>query len=197
MCIRDSYDAQAGSDVHLTIDTNIQTMCESILAEGIERYNVLEGGFAIVLDCDTGAVLGMASSPNYDLNNYSTVIDTTLLAGVDEAAQAYVDEGMDAETAQQQAMTDAVYTQWRNKAINDTYEPGSTFKTLVLAAALEEGVVSPDETFTCTGSIQVADRTINCSSRSGHGTQDLATAVGHSCNPAFITMGQRLGQETF
>ena len=78
---QDYYDAQAGSDVHLTIDTNIQTMCESILAEGIERYNVLEGGFAIVLDCDTGAVLGMASSPNYDLNNYSTVIDTTLLAG--------------------------------------------------------------------------------------------------------------------
>ena len=194
---QDYYDAQGGSDVHLTIDTNIQTMCESILAEGIERYNVLEGGFAIVLDCDTGAVRGMASSPNYDLNNYSTVIDTTLLAGVDEAAQAYVDEGMDAETAQQQAMTDAVYTQWRNKAINDTYEPGSTFKTLVLAAALEEGVTNPNDTFTCTGSIQVADREINCSNRSGHGTQDLATAVGHSCNPAFITMGQRLGQETF
>ena len=116
---------------------------------------------------------------------------------MDEAAQAYVDEGMDAETAQQQAMTDAVYTQWRNKAINDTYEPGSTFKTLVLAAALEEGVTNPNDTFTCTGSIQVADREINCSNRSGHGTQDLATAVGHSCNPAFITMGQRLGQETF
>lgn len=194
---QDYYDAQDGDDVHLTLDANIQTMCESMLAECIERYHVLEGGFAIVLDCDNGAVLGMASSPDYDLNNYSEVIDATLLSGLDAATQEYVQEGMDAETARQQAMTDAVYAQWRNKAINDTYEPGSTFKTLVLAAALEEGVVSPDETFTCTGSIQVADRTINCSSRSGHGVQDLATAVGNSCNPAFITMGQRLGQETF
>ncbi len=194
---QDYYDAQSGDDIYLTLDANIQTMCESVLAECIERYNVLEGGFVIVMDCDTGAILGMASSPNYDLNNYSTVIDTTLLAGLDEAAQEYEDEGMDAETAQQQAMTDAVYTQWRNKAINDTYEPGSTFKTLVLAAALEEGAVSSEESFTCTGSIQVADWEIHCSSRSGHGVQDLATAVGNSCNPAFITMGQRLGQETF
>lgn len=194
---QDYYDAQAGSDVHLTIDTNIQTMCESILAEGIERYNVLEGGFAIALDCDTGAVLGMASSPNYDLNNYSTVIDTTLLAGVDEAAQAYVDEGMDAETAQQQAMTDAVYTQWRNKAINDTYEPGSTFKTLVLSAALEEGVVSESDHFYCSGVKQVANWPIRCSKREGHGDQTLRQAVMNSCNPAFIEIGQRLGAEKF
>lgn len=197
---QDYYDAQAGSDVHLTIDTNIQTMCESILAEGIERYNVLEGGFAIALDCDTGAVLGMASSPNYDLNNYSTVIDTTLLAGVDEAAQAYVDEGMDAETAQQQAMTDAVYTQWRNKAINDTYEPGSTFKALVLAAALEEGVVSESDTFYCPGYYMVEGwpKPISCSKKApGHGTQTLAEAVQNSCNPAFMQIGQRLGIEKF
>ena len=149
------------------------------------------------MDCNTGAVLGMASSPSYDLNNYSTVIDATLLDGLDEATQEYVEEGKDQETARQQAMTDAVYKQWRNKAINDTYEPGSTFKTLVLASALEGGVVTTSDTFTCTGSIQVADRTINCSNTDGHGFQDLAKAVGNSCNPAFITMGQRLGQETF
>ena len=194
---QDYYDPEPGSDLHLTLDANIQTMCESALAEGIEENDVLEGGFIIVMDCDTGAILAMASSPGYDLNNYSSVIDATLLEGLDEAAQEYVEEGMDAETAQQQAMTDAVYKQWRNKAINDTYEPGSTFKTLVLAAALEEGVVSPSDTFTCTGSIQVADYTIKCSNTSGHGFQDLATAVGNSCNPVFITMGQRLGQETF
>ena len=194
---QDYYDPEPGSDLHLTLDANIQTMCESALAEGIERYNVLEGGFIIAMDCNTGAVLGMASSPSYDLNNYSTVIDATLLDGLDEATQEYVEEGKDQETARQQAMTDAVYKQWRNKAINDTYEPGSTFKTLVLASALEEGVVTTSDTFTCTGSIQVADRTINCSNTDGHGFQDLAKAVGNSCNPAFITMGQRLGQETF
>ena len=194
---QDYYDPEPGSDLHLTLDANIQTMCESALAKGIEENDVLEGGFIIAMDCDTGAVLGMASSPGYDLNNYSSVIDTTLLEGLDAATQEYIDAGKDAETARQQAMTDAVYKQWRNKAINDTYEPGSTFKALVLAAALEEGVVSTSDTFNCTGSIQVADYTIKCSDTDGHGLQDLATAVGHSCNPAFITMGQRLGQETF
>lgn len=194
---QDYYDAEDGSDLHLTLDANIQTMCESMLAEGIERNSVRNGGFIIALDCNSGAVLGMASSPNYDLNNYSTVIDQTLLDGIDAAAQAYVEEGKDPDTARQQALTDAVYTQWRNKAINDTYEPGSTFKTLVLAAALEEGVTSAGDTFNCDGVIRVADRDIHCSSIGGHGHQSLAEAVGHSCNPAFITMGQRLGTDTF
>ncbi len=194
---QDYYDAEDGSDVYLTLDVNIQTMCESLLEEAIEKYEVQNGGVIIVMECDTGAILGMASSPTYDLNNYSTVVDTTLLSGLEEAVQAYVDDGMDEETAEQQALTDAVYVQWRNKAVNDTYEPGSTFKPLILAAALEEGVTSASETFNCTGGLQVADYYIKCANKNGHGVQDLATAVGNSCNPVFMTLGLRLGLETF
>lgn len=194
---QDYYDAEDGSDLHLTLDTNIQTMCESILAKGIEANEALEGGFIIAMDCNSGAVLGMASSPDYDLNNYSTVIDSQLLEDIEAKAQSYIEEGMDEETARSSAYSEALYTQWSNKAINDTYEPGSTFKPLVLAAALEEGVTNPGDTFNCTGSLQVADREISCSKTSGHGLQDLATAVGNSCNPAFMMIGQRLGAETF
>jgi stage V sporulation protein D (sporulation-specific penicillin-binding protein) len=194
---QDKYDAEDGSDLYLTIDTNIQTICETKLQEAIEKYDVLEGGVAIAMRCSDGAILGMASSPTYDLNNYSTVIDQTLLDKVDTLTQEYVEQGEDETTAKQKAMSELVLTQWRNKAVNDTYEPGSTIKSVVLAAALEEGVTNVNDTFTCTGSIDVADYTISCSSRRGHGLQDLATAVGHSCNPAFVTLGQRLGTDKF
>jgi stage V sporulation protein D (sporulation-specific penicillin-binding protein) len=194
---QDYYDAEDGSDLYLTLDANIQTLCESYLEEAIEKYYVQNGGFIIVMKCDTGAVVGMASSPSYDLNNYSTVIDSVLLDGLDEATQRYIEAGEDADTAAQLAYSSAINTMWRNKAINDTYEPGSTFKTLVLAAALEEGVTYDGDSFYCGGSIHVADRDISCSNTSGHGAQDLATAVGHSCNPVFITLGQRLGTEKF
>lgn len=198
---QDYYDAEDGNDLHLTLDTNIQTMCESALKEGIERNEVLDGGFIIAMDCDTGAILGMASSPTYDLNHYSTVYDTSLLEDIDARAQEILAADTKGEktleTAKSEAYAEALNAQWRNKAINDTYEPGSTFKSLVLAAALEEGVTSASENFYCSGSIHVADRDISCSKKTGHGSQDLATAVGNSCNPVFITLGQRLGTDTF
>lgn len=194
---QDYYDAEDGDSLYLTLDSNIQSMCETKLAEAIEKYDVLAGGVAIAMRCSDGALLGLASSPTYDLNNYSTVIDQTLLDSVDTVTQKYVEKGDDAETARKKAMSELVLTQWRNKAVNDTYEPGSTFKAMVLAAALEEGVTNPSDTFNCTGLIEVADYKIRCSSRSGHGLQDLALAVGHSCNPAFITMGQRIGADKF
>lgn len=99
--------------------------------------------------------------------------------------------------AESQAYSQAVMSQWRSKAIDDTYEPGSTFKALVLAAALEEGVVSESDTFYCSGSVKIADHTIHCSKVTGHGSQTLAEAVGNSCNPAFIAIGQRLGIDLF
>ncbi len=194
---QDYYDAEDGEDLHLTLDAGIQQMCESALKKGIEENEVQDGGFIIAMSCDTGAVLGMASYPDYDLNNYNKVLDEGLLGTLDARAQEYKDKGDDEQTARQKAYSDLLNTQWRNKAINDTYEPGSTFKSLVLAAALEEGVTSPADTFNCTGSIQVYDREINCSRRSGHGHQTLAQAVGNSCNPVFITLGQRLGEERF
>lgn len=180
-----------GADLNLTLDAEIQAMLESALVEGIETFDVQYGGFAIAMNPDTGAVLGMASSPEYDLNNPRAIAD---LITAEELAQLKL-TATDEEYAA--ALGAAQYEQWRNKALNDTYEPGSTFKSLVLAAALEEGVVSESDTFFCSGSVQVADHVIKCHDHSGHGTQTLAEAVENSCNPAFIAIGQRLGAETF
>ncbi len=191
---QDYYEAEDGSSLYLTLDMNIQAMCEELLAEGIEKYEIQNGGFIIVMECKTGAILGMASSPTYDLNSYSTVVDESLLADVETWIAEYIEAGMTEEAAAQQANSDALNTMWRNRAVNDTYEPGSTFKPLILAAALEEGLTYLEETFTCTGSLTVLDYDIACSNRYGHGLQDLAAAVGNSCNPVFMTLGLRLGK---
>ena len=179
---QDYYDAENGDDVYLTLDATIQAYCEKYLAEGIKEYDARKGGFIIALDCNSGAVLGMASSPTYDLNNYSKVIDETLLEKIDKKE---IEE------------SDALYEMWRNKALNDTYEPGSTFKSVVLASALEEGTTTTKDSFYCSGQVRVGSWNIRCSNRSGHGQQTLAEAVGHSCNPAFIEIGQKLGTEKF
>ena len=203
-------DAVDGYDLTLTIDATIQSYLEKTLAEGIEQFDVRMGGFAIAMDPNTGAILGIASSPDFDPNSYSTVLDPILSQEMEaETEELYQQlkanntEGLTDEElrsrAESQAYSNAVNAQWRSKAINDRYEPGSTFKALVLAAALEEGVVSESDTFTCTGSIRVAgySKPIHCSDREGHGTQTLAEAVQNSCNPAFIQIGQRLGVEKF
>ena len=210
----DSYseyvDAEDGCDLTLTIDTTIQSYAERILEEGIKAYDVQRGGWCVVLDPQTGAVLAMASSPDYDPNQYGTIRDESLRAQVEADVQAELEkrqgekaEGKTDEEIYQEAVNAATGTaqnkQWRSQAVNDTYEPGSTFKALVLAAALEEGVVSESDTFTCTGSVMVPgyDKPIHCSRRQGHGTQTLAEAVQNSCNPAFMQIGQRLGIEKF
>ena len=187
------YDATDGDNVILTLDATIQSYCERILEKGIETFEVQNGGFCIAMDPDTGAILAWANSPSYDLNNPSVISDPDVQAELDALKAAY---GEDSDEYLE-ALGNAQMAQWRNKAINDTYEPGSTFKSMVLAAALEEGVVSDSDTFTCTGSVRVAGYTIQCSRRSGHGTQTLAEAVANSCNPAFIEIGQRLGAEKF
>ena len=187
------YDATDGDNLTLTIDSTIQYYCERILEKGIETFEVQNGGFAIAMDPNTGAILAWANSPSYDLNSPSTISDPTVKAELEALAE---EVGSDSEEYLQ-ALGQAQLDQWRNKAINDTYEPGSTFKSMVLSAALEEGVVSESDTFTCTGSVTVAGYTIHCSRRTGHGTQTLAEAVANSCNPAFIEIGQRLGAEKF
>ena len=114
----------------------------------------------------------MASSPTYDLNDPSAVYESRLASLVKDG---------------QLDLADAQLRQWRNRAINDTYEPGSTFKVLTLAAALEEGVIDENTTFDCTGSIHVLDATIHCSNRAGHGHQTLEQTAGNSCNPVSYT----------
>lgn len=179
---QDYYDPVNGSNAYLTIDANIQKLCEDALAQGVERYDARKGGFIIAMDCKNGAILGMASSPTYNLNNYGKIIDATLKSQVKSGA---ISE------------SDALNTMWRNKGLNDTYEPGSTFKSIVLASAIEEGLINEESHFNCEGAVKVANYTIRCSNHAGHGDQTLAEAVGHSCNPAFIAIGQKLGEETF
>lgn len=184
-------DAQDGLDHHLTINATIQAFAEKALEEGIAKYSVRKGGFCVVMDPNTGGILAMASSPEYDLNNPNQIADPEKA----QELEAMKNDPAVSEEAYLEALQEAQWDQWRNRAIRDGYEPGSTFKTLVLAAALEEGVVGLNDSFTCTGVKQVANWPIHCSKREGHGVQDLTTAVKNSCNPAFIEIGQRLGAE--
>ena len=175
------YKAQNGSDIVLTLDATVQYYVEKALSEMVTSTEA-QGATGIVMDVETGAVLAMASSPTYDLNDPSAVYESRLASLVKDG---------------QLNLADAQLRQWRNRAINDTYEPGSTFKVLTLAAALEEGAIDENTTFDCTGSIHVLDATIHCSNRAGHGHQTLEQTAGNSCNPAFITYGLRLGTEKF
>lgn len=175
------YKAQNGSDIVLTLDATVQYYVEKALSEMVTSTEA-QGATGIVMDVETGAVLAMASSPTYDLNDPSAVYESRLASLVKDG---------------QLDLADAQLRQWRNRTINDTYEPGSTFKVLTLAAALEEGVIDENTTFDCTGSIHVLDATIHCSNRAGHGHQTLEQTAGNSCNPAFITYGLRLGTEKF
>ena len=174
------YGAENGNDLVLTIDTTVQYYLESGLAEMVDKFEAAEGASGIVLDVNTGAILGMASYPDYDLNDFSAVLDDRL--------QQAVEDG-------EVSLGDAQLRQWRNKALNDTYEPGSTFKILTLAAALEEGVVDDSTTYYCDGYITVSGQRINCSGH--HRGQNLKDTAANSCNPAFITYGMDLGTETF
>lgn len=190
----ESYvDAQPGLNVQLTIDATIQSYCEKALADGITSYEVRNGGFCIVMNPKTGAILAMASSPNYDLNQPRSVTDPVLAAYLEKVQN----DPSANEDAYAEALQEAQYTQWTNRVVTDTYEPGSTFKIMVLAAALEEGVVNQNSHFYCPGYKIVADRRISCSKHEGHGDQTLAQAVANSCNPAFIEIGQALGAEKF
>ena len=181
------YDAENGDDLVLTIDTTVQYALEKGLEKAIEKYDVENGATGIVMDCNTGALLGIASLPNYDCNNYSAIYDSLLQQQLELAGEEdYAD-----------TLSALRNKQWRNKAVNDTYEPGSTYKILTLAMALEEGVVTEATTFNCTGSVRVGVETIHCSKRAGHGVQDLKTATANSCNPSFINMGFRIGADTY
>ena len=169
-----------GNDLVLTLDTSVQYYLEKNIAEMAQKYNAAEGATGVVLNAKTGAVLGMASYPTYDLNDYATVQNDKLKEAIKE---------------KKVSLGDMQLRQWRNKTLNDTYEPGSTFKILTLSAALEEGVIDMNTTFDCPGYIRVADATIHCTATHGHET--LQETAANSCNPAFITYGLRLGNEKF
>ena len=199
------FDAENGSSLVLTLDTNVQYALEKGLESMLDKYDAANGGTGIVMDVNTGGIVAMASYPNYDPGDFSTIYTEGLQAELD-AALAEIQQNRstyETEEAYNQALANAranaQYKQWRNKCYQDTYEPGSTFKPITLATALEEGVVNMNTTFTCTGSIHVEGwgKAINCSKRAGHGTQTLKVATGNSCNPAFVTMGLKIGTEAY
>ena len=187
------YAAETGLNLQLTIDQVIQYYLDEALSEAVE-INDATYGYGIVMDVETGAILAMSTKPDFDCNEPYSVSDE-ILQEIDESL--IDEEGNIDEQAKSDAIVQARYDQWRNRTICDSYEPGSVFKCVTAAAGLEEGVVTPDEMFNCTGSYEVQDRTYHCSHRAGHGVEDFTTAMMNSCNPIFIEVAQRLGKTTF
>ena len=187
------FDGREGYDLNLTLDASIQSMAEQILVEGMETYDIKNGGFCIVMDPNTGAVLGMASTPDFDPNTYGKVIDEALLKELEKIGETY---GTDSDEYSD-AVGAARNKQWRNKALSDTYEPGSVFKALTVSEALEEGLISTQDHYYCGGSKVVADWTIKCHDVKGHGDQTLAEALENSCNVALMEIAEKIGAETF
>ncbi len=186
----DYFDADDGNDLVLTLNSTVQYYAEKHMAQAIRDYDIQNGGAAIVMEVDTGGILGMVSMGNFDLNNYQTLAPEV---------QELIDQEQD-ETQRSDMVGEARLKQWRNKAINDTYEPGSVFKIITLAMGLNEGVISPNDSFYCGGSVQVTGDTKprKCWKTGGHGSQTLTQALQHSCNVAFINIGaNRVGAENF
>lgn len=181
-----NVESEDGNNVYLTIDETIQSICEKYMQKGVEDNNVLNKGVCIAMDVNTGAILAMVTTDGYDLNNpYElSAKDKKKIKSTPKKKQA------EAESA-------ALSNMWRNKAVADTYMPGSVFKMCVASAALEENLVNEKTSFTCTGSILVEGETIHCSNISGHGTQNFVEAISNSCNPAFVQIGQMLGASKF
>lgn len=207
------YDAQMGTSLVLTVDEVIQRYLEDSLKQAHEESGGV-GAYGVVMDVDTGAIKALACIDNYDLNNpqhleekdyeyIATEGDNPDTEALDEFQKKEIADKYPDDPESQAAMrrtsirNNMLYQIWRNPLIGYIYYPGSVFKTITLAAALEENVVSPETTFSCSGSARVAGETMNCHKREGHGTQNLTQGLMNSCNPFFIDIGQKLGSEKF
>ncbi|MBR4766647.1 MAG: PASTA domain-containing protein [Clostridia bacterium] len=180
------YAAENGAGLVLTIDSTIQRYLEEALAE-VYRTSQGAGAYGIVMDVNTGAILGMANVPSYDLNNPYGLTE-------EQKNELELLETDDEKTAAKKSF---YYKNWRNFLVSDTYEPGSVFKIVTTSAALESGTLDESYSYSCYGSINVADQIIKCHNHQGHGYQTLREGLMNSCNPFFITVGQHIGKETF
>ena len=176
-----------GDGLRLTIDTQIQHYLENALGYAVQEHHVAERGVGIVMDVQTGAVLAMSCQPDYDPNTPRRLIDDDARAAVDALT------GEERSAALQKAQQ----AQWRNKAISDLYEPGSVFKLITAAAALDSGACKPTDYFVCAGKISVAGTRFRCANGHVHGAETFAQGLAVSCNPCFIQIGARLGKERF
>ena len=234
------YEADDGSDLVLTVDSNVQYYLEKNMQAAIEKYDVLNGAFGIVMDVNSGEIKAMSTLGSYDPNNYLEIGDLTAQEKLDELYEEAMDakrkstlsaqrlaketasipkEADDGDEADEvpmpttpegyaalyetlladynSAVAQARLKQWRNRTVSDGYEPGSTFKTITLASALEEGVISLEDTWYCGGSakIEKRDDVLHCWKAAGHGVQTTAQALQNSCNIAFANIGIALGGE--
>ena len=180
-------DAVPGNTLTLTIDAQIQHWLESALSAAVAEHHVAERGVGIVMDVHTGAVLAMSCQPDYDPNSPRSLINKEARDTVNAL------QGEERSTALQRAQQ----AQWRNKAISDLYEPGSVFKLITAAAALDSGACKPTDYFTCAGKISVAGTRFRCANGHIHGSETFARGLAVSCNPCFIQIGARLGKERF
>ena len=176
-----------GSGLRLTVDANIQHYLENALDYAVKEHHVAARAVGIVMDVNTGAVLAMSTTPAYDPNQPRVIYDA--------AARKAVDALTGSERAA--ALQLAQQTQWRNKAVSDLYEPGSVFKLITCAAALDAGAVSKNSTFYCGESISVAGTRFHCANHKRHGSKTVTHAMEYSCNQSFIQIGARLGKEAF
>ena len=197
--------AQDGCDVILTLDTTVQQCLEKQMAAAIDRYAVQNGAFGMVMDVNTGEILAMATLGSYDPNNYLEIADENAAAELESMKNAYLSqvEGTDAydagKKAYQQAVLSAQLKQWRNRCISDGYEPGSTFKVMTMAAALDCGAITLNSHFSCSGAERIPGRSqlLHCWRSSGHGGQQTPQALQNSCNLAFAHIALSLGGERF
>ena len=176
-----------GKSLVLTLDTYIQYTAEKYLDRAIEEFQIAERGAAVVMNVKTGAVLAMAVKGDFNPNAPFTL---------STADQALVD-ALKTDEEKQALKSELVYRQWRNKAVSDTYEPGSVFKLITASAALEENLINKSSTYYCSGHTTVAGWGYDCHKKTGHGSQTLEQAISNSCNPAFITIGNQLGISLF
>ncbi len=191
-----TYPAKNGNDVYLTIDMNIQYILEKYLQEMVTTFEVKNRACSILMDAKTGAIYGMATCPSFDLNDPYTIADPVLLQQLSElqATPGTSTEALD------EAKAEARELQWKNKCITEVYEPGSVFKVVTSASAIEENLIDLDhDTFVCYGQVELpgALAPIKCHDTGGHGAQTFQQALTNSCNPAFIEIGRRLGVEKF
>ena len=199
------YDAADGDSLVLTIDATAQSYLEKNLQRAIDKYGILNGAFGIVMDVNTGDIVAMATMGSYDPNNYQEVYDAETAQELEAMYQKamMLREGSPEYEAALKAYNEAVAAarlrQWRNRCVSDGYEPGSTFKLVTMAAGLDSGSVTPNDSFYCGGheDFKGRDQTLSCWKAAGHGTETLEEALGNSCNIAFGHIGLRIGGETF
>ncbi len=181
-------DSEKGLNVVLTLDETIQHFAEKHLEDAFRESQAREGAACIVMDVKTAEILAMATQPNYDLNAPNQITDKGVLAYLDT---------LETDEEYNKAVAAARNKMWRNKAVVDSYEPGSCFKIMTMSMAFEEGAVTPEDHFFCPGYKVVEDRKIGCAEESGHGAQTFRDGVKNSCNPVFIEVGQRVGIDAF